>query len=133
MNIKKYSIEISDANSYNKKHLITSDEGTLVVTNTLVINVGTKLEKNILHCEGILTQSDGITYINPPKKIRGIKRHLMKSVSWRILGTIDTMILAWIVSGDPTIGLKVGFLEVFTKITLYFFHERAWYKFYKEK
>lgn len=56
------------------------------------------------------------------------RRHLLKTISWRIVGTIDTMILAWLISGDPMIGLKVGFAEVITKMLLYYLHERAWYK-----
>ncbi len=56
------------------------------------------------------------------------QRHLLKTISWRILGTIDTMILAWIISGNPMTGLKVGVIEVFTKMLLYYLHERFWYK-----
>lgn len=56
------------------------------------------------------------------------KRHIAKTVTWRLVGTIDTMILAWVISGDPLIGLKVGFSEVATKMLLYYFHERVWYK-----
>lgn len=57
------------------------------------------------------------------------KRHLLKTVTWRIVGTIDTMLLAWIISGNPMIGLKVGGIEIITKMTLYYFHERIWYKY----
>ena len=39
------------------------------------------------------------------------------------------MLLGWLVSGDPMVGLKVGGLELFTKMVLYYFHERAWYNF----
>ena len=56
------------------------------------------------------------------------KRHLVKAVSWRVVGTIDTMLLSWLISGDPMIGVKVGFSEVLTKILLYYLHERAWFK-----
>lgn len=56
------------------------------------------------------------------------KRHIAKTVTWRIVGTIDTMILAWIISGDPMIGLQVGAAEVITKMILYYLHERVWYK-----
>lgn len=54
-------------------------------------------------------------------------RHLAKTVTWRIIGTIDTMILAWIITGDPSMGLKIGGVEVFTKMILYYLHERVWY------
>ena len=58
------------------------------------------------------------------------KRHIAKAITWRIVGTIDTVILSWIISGDPFIGLKIGFAEVVTKMVLYYFHERAWFKIY---
>jgi uncharacterized membrane protein len=55
-------------------------------------------------------------------------RHLLKTLTWRIVGTLDTVLLGWIVSGDPRIGLTIGSLEVFTKMILYYLHERAWYR-----
>lgn len=59
------------------------------------------------------------------------KRHIAKTLSWRILGTLDTFILSWILTGDVKIGAAIGGAEVITKTILYFFHERAWYKFSK--
>ena len=56
------------------------------------------------------------------------KRHLIKTISWRIIGTLDTVILSWLISGNPLIGLKIGGLEVITKMLLYYLHERTWYK-----
>ncbi|MCO6499393.1 MAG: DUF2061 domain-containing protein [Vicingus serpentipes] len=57
------------------------------------------------------------------------KRHIAKTFTWRIVGTIDTMVLAWLIAGDPMVGLKVGGIEVVTKMILYYLHERLWYKF----
>ncbi|WP_083644389.1 DUF2061 domain-containing protein [Christiangramia flava] len=57
------------------------------------------------------------------------KRHLAKTVTWRVIGTMDTMVLAWIISGNPLTGLKIGGIELVTKMALYYLHERAWYKF----
>lgn len=59
------------------------------------------------------------------------KRHLLKTITWRIVGTIDTMILGWVVTGDLKLGLTIGGFEVLTKMLLYFFHERIWYKYIK--
>jgi len=56
------------------------------------------------------------------------KRHVAKTITWRIVGTIDTMILAWVISGNPIVGLQVGGAEVVTKMILYYLHERGWYK-----
>ncbi len=56
------------------------------------------------------------------------KRHLLKTITWRIVGTVDTILISWLISGDPLVGLSIGGLEIFTKMILYYFHERAWYK-----
>ncbi len=56
------------------------------------------------------------------------KRHLLKTITWRIIGTLDTILLSWLISGNPLTGLKIGAAEVVTKMILYYFHERAWYR-----
>jgi Predicted membrane protein len=62
-------------------------------------------------------------------------RSIVKSISWRTVGTIDTIVISYIITGKPTIALSIGGVEVFTKMTLYFFHERLWNRisFGKEK
>tara|TARA_R110001632_G_scaffold143821_1_gene259972 strand:+ start:251 stop:472 length:222 start_codon:yes stop_codon:yes gene_type:complete len=59
------------------------------------------------------------------------KRHIAKTLSWRIIGTIDTIILSGIITDSWETGLAIGGVEVFTKMILYFFHERLWYNFSK--
>ena len=59
------------------------------------------------------------------------KRHVAKTITWRIIGTLDTMIIAWIITGSLEWGLAIGGIEIFTKMILYFLHERAWYRFSK--
>jgi uncharacterized membrane protein len=56
------------------------------------------------------------------------KRHILKTFSWRTIGTIDTFVLAWIFTGNPLTGLKIGISEVFTKMLLYYVHEKLWYR-----
>jgi uncharacterized membrane protein len=59
------------------------------------------------------------------------KRHILKTISWRVIGTIDTIILSWFITGSVKWGLTIGGVEVLTKMVLYYFHERFWYKFIK--
>jgi uncharacterized membrane protein len=59
------------------------------------------------------------------------KRHLAKTITWRVVGTIDTIILSWLITGDLSIGLAIGGVEVISKMILYFAHERVWYKWIK--
>ena len=56
------------------------------------------------------------------------KRHVAKALSWRVVGTLDTIILSWIITGDPLIGLSIGFFETISKTFLYYLHERVWYR-----
>ena len=56
------------------------------------------------------------------------KRHILKTFSWRGVGTLDTIILGWVISGNPLTGLKIGGAEVVTKMLLYFGHEKLWYR-----
>jgi len=53
-------------------------------------------------------------------------KSILKSVSWRIVGTIDTMVISYIITGRITIALSIGSVEVITKTILYYFHERLW-------
>lgn len=62
------------------------------------------------------------------KKDPSVKRHIAKTLTWRIVGTIDTMALGWMITGNPLTGLKIGGAEVLTKMILYFIHERVWYQ-----
>jgi len=58
-------------------------------------------------------------------------KSIMKSISWRIVGTIDTMIISYFITGKFTIAVSIGSVEVFTKTILYYFHERLWAHIHK--
>jgi uncharacterized membrane protein len=53
-------------------------------------------------------------------------KSIIKSVSWRIVGTIDTMVISYFITGHVTVALSIGSVEVLTKTILYYFHERVW-------
>ncbi len=55
-------------------------------------------------------------------------RSLVKAVSWRLTGSVDTMIISFIITGKVKLALAIGGVEVFTKIGLYYVHERVWEK-----
>ena len=54
------------------------------------------------------------------------KRSIAKSISWRIVGTVDTIIISWLVTGTLSLAFSIGLVELVTKMVLYFFHERIW-------
>ncbi|MGB5273804.1 MAG: DUF2061 domain-containing protein [Flavobacteriaceae bacterium] len=53
-------------------------------------------------------------------------RSIAKSISWRLIGTLDTILISWIITGEVKVALSIGLVELFTKMLLYFFHERIW-------
>ena len=54
------------------------------------------------------------------------KRSILKAATWRITASLDTFIIAWIITGDWKIGGSIAGIEVITKIFFYYFHERIW-------
>ena len=59
---------------------------------------------------------------------RSRKRHIAKAITWRLIGTLDTILISWFITGNPLIGVKIGMAEIMTKMLLYYLHERFWFK-----
>lgn len=55
-------------------------------------------------------------------------RSVVKSVSWRTIGTIDTIVISFFITGKLDFAITIGGIEVFTKMGLYYLHERTWNK-----
>ena len=53
-------------------------------------------------------------------------RSVVKSISWRIIGTLDTILISWVITGKLDLAFSIGSVELVTKMVLYFFHERVW-------
>jgi len=53
-------------------------------------------------------------------------RSLAKAVTWRVTGTIDTFIIAWVITGQPLLASGIALTEIMTKVLLYWLHERVW-------
>ena len=53
-------------------------------------------------------------------------RSVAKAISWRMTGTVDTIIISWLITRKLYLALSIGSIELFTKMFLYYFHERIW-------
>jgi uncharacterized membrane protein len=53
-------------------------------------------------------------------------RSLFKAVSWRLLGSMDTFVISYFVTGKLVFAASIASVETFTKIVLFYGHERAW-------
>lgn len=59
------------------------------------------------------------------------KRHIAKTISYRIISTLIGFIIMWIASGSIKIGAAFGVVELIYKPIQYYIHERVWYKWIK--
>ena len=59
------------------------------------------------------------------------KRHLAKTISYRVISTLVGFLIMWTVSGSVTIGAAFGIAELVYKPLQYYIHERIWYRYIK--
>jgi uncharacterized membrane protein len=140
---KTYQIRYNTVSKDDNERWRLIENGNETLVANIVIDGSTYTTKDWMEeiqdykwhvtCEGHCEIKNNIAYIKTVKEKSVLKRHILKTISWRMVGTIDTMILGWIVTGNPLTGLKIGILEILTKMTLYFIHERIWYKYFKTK
>lgn len=57
-----------------------------------------------------------------------LKRHILKTISYRILGTLTTVLTAYALGVSVELSSLLGIGELILKPIIYFFHERIWYK-----
>ena len=57
------------------------------------------------------------------------RRHLSKTITWRIVATTDPFLIAWLITGKIDWAAGIATIEVATKMVLYYWHERIWYKY----
>ncbi len=53
-------------------------------------------------------------------------RSVVKGISWRIIATLVTTIVVWLISGEVSMALFAGASDSLIKIGLYWGHERVW-------
>ena len=59
------------------------------------------------------------------------KRHIAKTISYRIVSTMIGFIIMYIVSGSVKVGATFSIVELLYKPIQYYIHERVWYKYIK--
>lgn len=61
---------------------------------------------------------------NSEKPIRSVA----KAISWRVIGTLDTLLISYLLTGKVVLAASIASIDFITKMFLYFFHERLWNK-----
>lgn len=53
-------------------------------------------------------------------------RSILKGITWRLVASVTTMLVVFVVTGDLALMASVGVVDVTLKVLFYYFHERAW-------
>ena len=120
----------------NKRHIaktftwrIVATSDTILLSLIIIGNLNDALSIGLIE---ILTKSilyflhEKIWFISP--KVKASLRHIFKTITGRFLGTTDTIIIAFLISGKFEMGITLAVAETLTKIVLYYIHEKIWYK-----
>lgn len=74
----------------------------------------------------VLPKEQQSNHFSLDKKSETPWRSIVKSISWRVVGTLDTIIISWVITGKLAMAFSIGMVELVTKMALYFTHERVW-------
>lgn len=140
MQQKTYQIRFNTNSTDESNRWRLVCEGEEILVSNIYIDTQTYTTKDYIEgvgdkwhitATGYLEIKDGNAHIKPKREDNAIARHLAKTITWRVIGTIDTTLLSWFITGNWKFGLAIGGTEVITKMILYFLHERAWFKWGK--
>ena len=66
--------------------------------------------------------------MKPKKMSSDGKRSLAKAATWRVTASADTFIISYLITGEPMLAGAIAGVEAFTKMFIYYLHERIWNK-----
>ncbi len=74
----------------------------------------------------ILDQAANKTNYQDDKVSEKPVRSIAKAISWRVVGTLDTLVVSYFLTGEIALATSIASVDFVTKMILYFFHERIW-------
>jgi uncharacterized membrane protein len=137
--IKKFQIRfnVNSTSEIDRWRLITDGDENLVKDIIIDGHTYTTMDwmedigeyKWHVSCEGYVTITNNIAYVVTVKEDATMVRHILKTMSYRFLGTLTTIITAYSLGVSLELSSLLGVGELMIKPVMYFFHERVWYKF----
>ena len=135
---KTYQIRFNTTSTddSNRWRLIT--DGQEILVSNIYIDAQTYTTKDYIEglgdkwhitATGILEIKDGNAYITPKRPDNALKRHILKTITYRLFGTTVTVSTALFLGASIQIASILGAGELILKPIIYFIHERIWYKF----
>ena len=138
---KTYQIRYNTVSKNDTERWRLIENGNEILISDIIINGLTHTTKDWMEeindykwhisCVGYCEVKNNTAYIKTGKGKSLLKRQIAKAITFRIIGTIDTILVSWFITGSFEVGAILGGIEIFTKIVLYFAHERVWDKYIK--
>ena len=135
---KQFQIRFNTVSKSEDDRWRLIENGTEIFVSDIIINGHTYTTKDWLEeiqdykwhisCEGHCTIKNNIAYVTTVKEESVMVRHILKTFSYRILGTIVTVVTAYSLGASIELSSLLGVGELMLKPVVYFFHERIWYK-----
>jgi uncharacterized membrane protein len=138
---KKFQIRFNNASTSEKDRWRLIENGKEHLVSDIFIDGHTFTTKDWMEdiqeykwhisCEGHFSVKNNIAYVVTVKEEAVLVRHILKTISYRLLGTLTTVSLAYGLGASVQVSSLLGIGELLLKPVIYFLHERIWYKYIK--
>jgi len=136
---KTYHIRFNTvSSSEDDRWRLIEEGGKEILVSDVIVNGHSYTTKNWIpeieeykwhmSCDGYCTIKDNVARIETIKNESVLTRHILKTVSYRIIGTLTTVTVAYSLGVPLEISSMLGMGELLLKPVIYFLHERMWYK-----
>jgi uncharacterized membrane protein len=140
---KKYQIRFNTTSTSEDDRWRLIEDGKETLISDIVVNghvfttkdwiESTSEYKWHISCEGFCVVKNNVAYVTTVKEESVLTRHILKTISYRILGTLTTVIVAYSLGASLELSSLLGVGELILKPVIYFLHERLWYSHIRVK
>ncbi len=136
---KEYQIRFNTHSKSENDRWRLIENGNEIIVSNIIIDGHTYTTKDWMEdindwkwhisCQGYCNIKDNVAYIKTVKEESVMLRHILKTISYRFLGTITTVVVAYSLGASIEVSSLLGAGELMIKPIIYFLHERVWYNF----
>ena len=136
---KEYQIRFNTHSKSENDRWRLIENGNEIIVSNIIIDGHTYTTKDWMEdindwkwhisCQGHCDIKDNVAYIKTVKEESVMLRHILKTIFYRFVGTITTVVVAYSLGASVEVSSLLGAGELMIKPILYFLHERVWYNF----
>jgi len=136
---KEYQIRFNTHSKSDLDRWRLIENGNEIIVSNIIIDGHTYTTKDWMEdindfkwhisCQGHCNIKDNVAYIKTIKEESVLLRHILKTITYRFLATITTVLIAYYLGVSLEVSSLLGIGQLLIKPVIYFFHERTWYNF----